>query len=295
MPEGIMSGNIANVRHWAEQIEVDWFTYFIKAWIPFNAWYENAFEEESDRQIINALKRVERNPVRSTVLQLLERTDEDALTFQGHVAQLHTALENQQIINRGRHLTFTDCYIGPNNITKCQERGYLGAQYTIERGEGKAVDPSDPKNKKRVACEVTHRGKSKFLLIQKRFDEIELTNNSDFLMLRREWQSECLGFYRRVNPNQMMDLLNRANSRIPVGLAPRQRGNSHFDDPDFNMLKFGNYRFCNHPENIYFGLLEILYGLRCILFHGEIVPTPEHRRIYEPAYFILRRFLKCIT
>lgn len=42
------------------------------------------------------------------------------------------------------------------------------------------------------------------------------------------------------------------------------------------------------------GLLEILYALRCLLFHGEIEPTNRYRNIYELAYFILRRFLSCI-
>ena len=291
MPEGLMKGNIANVQHWASQIEVDWFTYFIKAWIPFNAWYSNAFEEESDRQIINALKGVEHNPVRSKVVRLLENSDEDANAFKHHVAQLHTALEAQEVVNRGRRLTFTNAYLGPNPKQQCSERGYQNAQYVIERGVGRAVDPSDAKNKRRVACEITKGARTRLLLIQNRFNEDELIADSTFLALRLEWQTQFLNHYRGINPNLMMDLLSRENSRIPVGLAP----SGARDDPEFNMIKFGTYNFCNHPENIYFGLLEILYGLRCLLFHGEIVPTPETRRLYEPAYFILRRFLKCIV
>ncbi len=118
MPSGVMQGNIANVRHWAEQVEIDWFTHFIKAWILFNAWYQNAFEEDGDRRVLNALKSGADNPLRAAAVRLLVREDEDALSFKSQLAQLHTRLEEREMLNRGRRITFTDCFIGENPTSR---------------------------------------------------------------------------------------------------------------------------------------------------------------------------------
>lgn len=42
------------------------------------------------------------------------------------------------------------------------------------------------------------------------------------------------------------------------------------------------------------GIIEILYNLRCILFHGEIQPSKDNLKIYEPAFYMLRLLIKSI-
>lgn len=84
----------------------------------------------------------------------------------------------------------------------------------------------------------------------------------------------------------MINLLDSANSRPSVGLS---RGNQP------NMISVGTVHFCDNPEYIFAGLVEGLYSLRNMLFHGELTPTTEYNEVYEPAYFILRRFLKVIA
>ncbi len=94
----------------------------------------------------------------------------------------------------------------------------------------------------------------------------------------------------------MVNLTDAAHSEIPVGLTPAQQARRSGDgSAPFNMIAVGPYFFCHNPGFIFSGLLEVLYALRCLLFHGEIVPTSDHNKVYEPAYFILRRFLTCIT
>jgi hypothetical protein len=51
----------------------------------------------------------------------------------------------------------------------------------------------------------------------------------------------------------------------------------------------------NNREAIFAGLVEILYSMRNLLFHGELVPDPEANRTYEPAYHLLRHLTRCIT
>jgi hypothetical protein len=43
------------------------------------------------------------------------------------------------------------------------------------------------------------------------------------------------------------------------------------------------------------GVIEILYNLRCILFHGEIPPNRDNLNLYEPAYYMLRLLIKSLN
>ena len=51
-----MPGVADNLRRWREAAEVDWFSQFIKAWIPFNAWMTNAYGDLSDRELMDRVK-----------------------------------------------------------------------------------------------------------------------------------------------------------------------------------------------------------------------------------------------
>ena len=47
------TNNTANIKQWLEKSEVDYFTQFVKAWIPFNAWYRNTYDTlEKERDIL---------------------------------------------------------------------------------------------------------------------------------------------------------------------------------------------------------------------------------------------------
>ena len=37
-----MSGTMSNIKDWIGRSEPDYYMMFVKAWIPFNAWYINA-------------------------------------------------------------------------------------------------------------------------------------------------------------------------------------------------------------------------------------------------------------
>ena len=52
-----MPASTENITRWIEQSEIDYFTHFIKAWIPFNAWYNLRYSNlGSDREKINSIK-----------------------------------------------------------------------------------------------------------------------------------------------------------------------------------------------------------------------------------------------
>lgn len=45
-------------KDWIKEIDlnIDYFSAFIKAWIAFNSWYRSEYTERSDREIIERIK-----------------------------------------------------------------------------------------------------------------------------------------------------------------------------------------------------------------------------------------------
>ena len=53
------SPNKDNIKQWLEQSDVDYFTHFVKAWIPFNAWYRHAYDTlRTEREILDEVKSI---------------------------------------------------------------------------------------------------------------------------------------------------------------------------------------------------------------------------------------------
>ena len=76
-------------KQWLDQSDIDHFTYFVKAWIPFNAWYRHSYETlESGREILNAIKS-DGNRIRSRFIAKLEGADPESEELRNHIAALH--------------------------------------------------------------------------------------------------------------------------------------------------------------------------------------------------------------
>ncbi|SDB55883.1 hypothetical protein SAMN05660653_02809 [Desulfonatronum thiosulfatophilum] len=56
----------------------------------------------------------------------------------------------------------------------------------------------------------------------------------------------------------------------------------------------GDMEFRCTSEELFFGLVEVIYALRNSLLHGELQPDEKTFRTYEPAYRIVMRFLESI-
>ena len=52
------------------------------------------------------------------------------------------------------------------------------------------------------------------------------------------------------------------------------------------------YRFTADKNALFAGLIEILYSMRNLLFHGEVVPDEVTNQTYEPAFHLLRSLMK---
>ena len=45
-----------NLKQWRDSARIDWFSQFIKAWIPFNAWMTDTFGDLNDRDLLDQVK-----------------------------------------------------------------------------------------------------------------------------------------------------------------------------------------------------------------------------------------------
>jgi hypothetical protein len=58
--------------------------------------------------------------------------------------------------------------------------------------------------------------------------------------------------------------------------------------PPPHALEMDSYHFVRDKAAIFAGLIEILYSMRNMLFHGELVPDSQTNRTFEPAYHLVR-------
>jgi hypothetical protein len=158
-----------------------------------------------------------------------------------------------------------DCWIA-NNAHKDASTTHNRIHYHVKRG-----DPSG----EQILCEVTTRRGCVFSLAQNQYDFTGLRAHPQHATITRSQRAKLEGLYQSINPREMKSLLDF-----------RRRGNH---------IKAGTVRLRDDPEVIFAGLVEIIYCLRCLLVHGNIAPNTTHNEVYEPAYFILRRFLGCIV
>jgi hypothetical protein len=59
-----------------------------------------------------------------------------------------------------------------------------------------------------------------------------------------------------------------------------------------NVIKLGAVAVENDIEAVYKGAIELIYQIRCLLFHGELEPTDENHEIVKHAYLIINALMK---
>lgn len=256
---------IENQERWLRLSEVDYLGFFANAWLAFNAWYRNAYNDKRDRVIIDAFKD-DGNIVRSKMLPLLGSQTEEAVQLKSSIGQLHQRLENYHLISgkdAPERVTLTNVYLRMNQVAAVSEL-YSGVTYS--------VDPKASGNK--LLSTVTNRAGAEILKLQQdRHDPSGLEADPQFAQLSRTQAARLLSTYRTVNPRNVADLTDMGHAA----------------------LQCGAYQFASSPNDLFAGLVEVLYLMRCTLFHGELVPCKDGSACYEPAYNLVRTFLSATT
>lgn len=264
-------------EEWKQLADIDYFGMYVKAYIPFNAWMNLNYSEDSDRAKINAIKR-EANVFRNKIVALLQDDSQDGADFRSRLGELHNVLEQAQIINQGRIISFrTMRFKNEGSYVRDEER--RGIIFHVHCGdarrpfEGKTI--LSIKGRKRTGGEKTH-----FI---REFDEYEYDQRkiSDALsgLDNQAWRQEIIFLYKSVAPLLEKDL---------VSGSPNKEGKEN------TSIECGRFCFMPDATCVSQGLIEVFYNLRNALFHGEINPNKDANKVYGAAYHLLRRVIECL-
>ena len=254
---------MSSYKDWIHKIDIDidFYSAFIKAWIAFNAWYRSDYKERTDREIIEKLKS-DNNRFKGYIETLLDTNNntDSAILFKKHLDNLQAALVSAAIVTQERmgvnkQISFSEIAI--NNPKSIAEGDYRATHYKIQR------------IKQKVTTLVHRKSNSSdvyFKFDQDRYDETELDAHADFLGLSTEQQGQCKAFYKEVCPYVIESVLKK--------------------DRENNIV------FIDERSKVSRGVIEVLYLLRCSLMHGEVVPDNNSAEVYKYAYYILAAILK---
>ena len=262
---------IENRDRWLELSSVDYLGAFANAWLAFNAWYRSAYNEKTDRRILNDFK-WQPNDVRNKVIPIItNQQTEEASQLRHLIGLLHHRLENYHLhVGKGaekERITLTNIYLRDNAIEFAPiVRSRI--TYSVVRG-----GPGAPANQ--ITSTVNRQnGTVAFCSVQPTYDVAGLEANQNYLdKLSHQQQAFLRGLYLSANPREVTNLLEAGQPAIMCGA----------------------YELRCQPEQLFAGVVETIYLMRCCYFHGELVPSREASACYEPAYHIVRRFLQAIS
>jgi hypothetical protein len=147
------------------------------------------------------------------------------------------------------------------------------------------------KPKKEVHIYIINKsGSNKFSYIQPDgFDIDGLVSHQDFLRLTENQQINIRTCYEEINPSKPINLLIQ-DPKILQNIQDPIKQQKISD----KYIQIGNFYFINDTDKLCKGIIEILYKLRNVLFHGEIVPDNDTNKVYEPAYHILYTLIQAL-
>lgn len=251
--------------------EFDYSIMFIKSWLPFNAWYCNNYPElnNSDRRILTEVKNDD-NLFKTRIISLLEGTNDDAAFFREKLANLHAQLDICRVPNVDNCITFSNINFRTNPTTVFTKT-YRRSRYKIEY-----INPALPPNHYKVKLDrVNSSNNTTLTYSHTKYDINHLKNNSDYISLADESKRVIDEGFKLINPKLKESLIvSKKRDSLPTI-------NSVMLTKDTDLLSQA--------------IIEILYRIRCILFHGEIQPSKDNLKIYEPAFYMLRLLIKSLV
>lgn len=255
-----MPSYVAHIKKWKDRAKIDFFTEFVKAWIPFNAWYNQSYTEaKNDREILNEIKN--NSCVKTKLKRLLENDDTDANNFKNKLENFHEILENLQLKNNSFDVNFTNVVIERNKNKEIKKTS-RGIDYCAIYSGGRFC-----------ATVTTSDGEKTLNYSHTEYDFAHFEEN-----VRNSGISDTqVGYIRSC--------FKDINPYIPQNLITTDES---------NCLRVGKFKFVNNSDLISKAIIENIYSLRCMLFHGSIEPREDTEKLYENAYYILKAFLEAI-
>ncbi len=249
--------------------ETDFAILFVRAWIPFNAWYCNSYKSTSDRYCLDQIK-MDGNQFRARLVALLNGSDSESIRFKLHLGLLHELLERYPIPDSSlkKRISFNNIYFRTNPTTTTNPPIRKGSlEYKVELlsdNSVRAVIVNTRKAPSEIKYNYTH---SKYDL-----DHFE-NDLSTSITINQNNKDQIKRCFKDIDPKKKESLISTKKT---------------------GSLEIAGTYFINNDNLISQAIIEILYGLRCKLFHGELQPSKNNLSIYEPAYHILRTLLKSL-
>jgi len=255
-----------HIDNWIAKAEPDFYTMFIKAWIPFNAWYFTEFDTKIDSVALKQIKDT-KNKIRNRIEALLQNDDNESKTFRFNLAQLHIQLESRRIMNYGSIVSFQNIVL----------EDYLPPASTDNDKKGNIYKAIPNKTTGYRAVIVDKSGKS---LLDKTFNPYDfnalITDGQYILLTDAKIQEKIRICFGNINPKKTINIISKSRIKTDFILL----------DADLKI------QFINDTEIIAKSLIQVLYTLRCLLFHGELDPTEINQAIYEYSFGILKTLIK---
>lgn len=243
----------------AIDIKVDYFSAFMKAWIAFNAWYNNSGEVPpgNDNTCIEYIAS-QTNRFKSYIINLINAEDSDGTAYRENLAKLHcsllsAAITTQEYIGVRQAISFSE--VAVKNKNALARRDFYQNHYECTRSHGKT--------KTRITAKVS--GVELFSFEQDGYDIEVLKQQSTYKRLTSTQRTQCEACYKEITPYLITSVL----------------------DSGQNSKTIGAYNFINNADKISEAVIIVLYMLRCCLAHGDISPDEASNDVYRYAYEVL--------
>lgn len=276
-----MPYNALLLSKWLDRAKEDFYSLFVEAWIPFNAWYNHAIgpntNSGTDRECINYICKHD-NTYKNKILACLRGNTREALRFQQEMVDLHLALLSHPIPDATHPITFSTTTIFDDSHP-VDSGDFYSISYKIERkakANGKGYDYDVKVNGK-------GNGPLKFNTVFSKWKIEDLENHPDFAQFSDAVKKKLKEAFIAVYIKAPTDVIK----------APVMRNGVESKPPHSKIYgKEEIAYFIDDPDKIAQVLIQLLYELRCQIFHGDVDPTIPNMEIYEHAYRIQSILIK---
>ncbi|MFM2224258.1 MAG: hypothetical protein RJA07_460 [Bacteroidota bacterium] len=254
-----------HIDNWIAKAEPDYYTMFIKAWIPFNAWYFTTYSTKRDSDALEKIYTTS-NKIKNRIIAMLKKNDFESMVFKKHIATLHTELVNRTVLNYEKPVSFSEIILTgyfPNAATDTKDNIIYKAIPHKTNGYRAVVVAADGSK--------TYMDKA---FSPYSINDFELNNH--YLALNKKSQKIIKRIFLEIDPNKPKDLIAKKGNKSSSIIMDKEK----------------KIYFINEPDLIANALINILYTLRCLLIHGELDPTDINIEIYKRAYYIINPIIQ---
>ncbi len=233
--------------------------------IPFNAWYFTEYNTKKDKEAIDQICTT-KNKVRNRIETLLKSEDVISKEFKFHLAHLQKELVDRSILNYGKKVSFAeitlDDYFPSPQTHSADNIIYKGIP---DKGTGyKMLIISKDGSKTHMDKTFNPYNLSVFLM-----------ENQYISLPNKRMKKIAIKIFESINPQKPVSLIS----------SSKTKGEFILLESDLKL------KFIKDTELIAKALINILYTLRCLLFHGELDPTETNQTLYKHAFYILKTII----